>query len=57
MKVQPKSGREGDGDLLQGTGDALLTYENEAIFIEREGEEVEHVTPRPPSGSITRWRC
>ena len=23
----------------------LLSYENEAIFIEREGEDVEHVTP------------
>ncbi len=45
VKVQPKSGREATETFLQGTGDALLTYENEALFIEREGEKVEHVTP------------
>lgn len=45
VKVQPKSGREATETFLQGTGDALLTYENEALFIEGEGEEVEHVTP------------
>ncbi len=45
VKVQPKSGREATETFLQGTGDALLTYENEALFIEREGEDVEHVTP------------
>jgi sulfate transport system substrate-binding protein len=45
VKVQPKSGREATETFLQGTGDALLTYENEALFIEGQGEEVEHVTP------------
>jgi sulfate transport system substrate-binding protein len=45
VKVQPKSGREATETFLQGTGDALLTYENEALFIEREGEKVDHVTP------------
>lgn len=45
VKVQPKSGREATETFLQGTGDALLTYENEALFIERQGEDVEHVTP------------
>lgn len=45
VKVQPKSGREATETFLQGTGDALLTYENEALFIESEGEDVEHVTP------------
>ena len=45
VKVQPKSGREATETFLQGTGDALLTYENEALFIESEGEKVEHVTP------------
>lgn len=45
VKVQPKSGREATETFLQGTGDALLTYENEALFMEREGEKVEHVTP------------
>ncbi|MEH3054044.1 MAG: sulfate ABC transporter substrate-binding protein [Patulibacter minatonensis] len=45
VKSQPKSGREATETFLQGTGDALLTYENEALFIERDGEKVEHVTP------------
>jgi sulfate/thiosulfate-binding protein len=45
IKVQPKSGREASETFLQGTGDALLTYENEALFFERGGEKVEHVTP------------
>ena len=45
MKVQPKSGREATETFLQGTGDVLLSYENEALFSERNGDPVEHVTP------------
>lgn len=45
VRVQPKSGREATETFLQGTGDVLLSYENEALFIERNGEAVEHVTP------------
>jgi sulfate/thiosulfate transport system substrate-binding protein len=45
VKVQPKSGREATETFNQGTGDALLTYENEALFDERNGDDVEHVTP------------
>ena len=45
VKVQPKSGREATETFLQGTGDALLSYENEALFAERSGDPVEHVTP------------
>ena len=45
VHVQPKSGREATETFLQGTGDVLLSYENEALFAERAGEEVEHVTP------------
>jgi len=45
VKVQPKSGREASETFLQGSGDVLLSYENEAIFLERNGEKVEHVTP------------
>ncbi|HET7278403.1 MAG TPA: sulfate ABC transporter substrate-binding protein [Dermatophilaceae bacterium] len=45
VKVQPKSGREATETFLQGTGDALLTYENEALFSEAKGDPVEHVTP------------
>jgi sulfate transport system substrate-binding protein len=43
--VQPKSGREASETFLQGSGDVLLSYENEALFLERNGEPVEHVTP------------
>ena len=45
IKVQPKSGREATETFLQGTGDALLSYENEALFIEGGGDPVEHATP------------
>lgn len=45
VRIQPKSGREATEAFLQGAGDALLSYENEALFIEEEGEPVEHVTP------------
>jgi sulfate/thiosulfate transport system substrate-binding protein len=45
VRTQPKSAREASEAFLQGTGDALLSYENEALFIERSGEDVEHVTP------------
>jgi sulfate transport system substrate-binding protein len=45
VKVQPKSGREATETFLQGSGDALLSYENEALFVEKKGDPVEHVTP------------
>ena len=45
VKVQPKSGREATETFLQGSGDVLLSYENEAIFAQREGEDVDYVTP------------
>ena len=45
VTIQPKSGREATEAFLQGSGDALLSYENEALFIERNGDSVEHVTP------------
>ncbi|WP_068273830.1 sulfate ABC transporter substrate-binding protein [Aldersonia kunmingensis] len=45
VKVQPKSGREATETFLQGTGDVLLSYENEALFAEKNGDPVEHVTP------------
>ena len=45
VKIQPKSGREATETFLQGTGDVLLSYENEALFVERNGDPVEHVTP------------
>lgn len=45
VKVQPKSGREATETFLQGTGDVLLSYENEALFIKGEGEDVDFVIP------------
>ncbi|MFF0453204.1 sulfate ABC transporter substrate-binding protein [Nocardia africana] len=45
IKVQPKSGREATETFLQGTGDVLLSYENEAIFSEHSGDPIEHVIP------------
>ena len=45
VKIQPKSGREATEAFLQGSGDALLSYENEALFIEKNGDPVQHVTP------------
>jgi sulfate transport system substrate-binding protein len=44
-KGQPKSGREATELFEQGTGDALLSYENEAILTEQTDADVEHVTP------------
>ncbi|NUS42282.1 MAG: sulfate ABC transporter substrate-binding protein [Mycobacteriaceae bacterium] len=45
IKVQPKSGREATETFLQGTGDVLLSYENEAIFAEGKGDPIEHIVP------------
>ncbi len=45
VRIQPKSGREATEAFLQGSGDVLLSYENEALFIEKNGDQVEHVTP------------
>lgn len=45
VRSQPKSGREATELFLQGTGDVLLSYENEALLTESKGEEIEHVNP------------
>lgn len=47
VEVQPKSGREATETFRQGGGDVPLSYENEALFIERgpDGKDIEHVTP------------
>ncbi|WP_067869294.1 sulfate ABC transporter substrate-binding protein [Nocardia vermiculata] len=45
VRVQPKSGREATETFLQGTGDVLLSYENEAIFAQREGEPIDYLVP------------
>ncbi|MGA9872828.1 MAG: sulfate ABC transporter substrate-binding protein [Rhodococcus sp. (in: high G+C Gram-positive bacteria)] len=41
--VQPVSGRAATEAFLQGQGDVLLSYENEALLIENQGQEVEHI--------------
>jgi sulfate/thiosulfate transport system substrate-binding protein len=43
--TQPGSGRDAFSAFSQGQGNVLLTYENEAIKAEKEGEDVEYVIP------------
>jgi sulfate/thiosulfate transport system substrate-binding protein len=45
IKLRPGSGREASDVFLQGSGDVLVSYENEAINIERQGKPVEHIIP------------
>jgi sulfate/thiosulfate transport system substrate-binding protein len=43
--AQPGSGRDALSAFTQGQGDVLLSYENEAIKAEDEGEDVEYIVP------------
>ncbi len=43
--AQPGSGSDALAAFTQGEGDVLLSYENEAIKAENEGEDVEYVIP------------
>lgn len=45
VKTQPKSSREASQTFLQGTADALITYENEALHLQDQGERVQQVIP------------
>ncbi len=45
VKLRPGSGREATDVFVQGSGDVLISYENEAINTERQGKPVEHITP------------
>lgn len=45
IATRPTSGREATDLFVQGTGDVLLSYENEAIDIKRQGKPVEHIVP------------
>ncbi len=45
VKMRPGSGREATDVFVQGSGDVLISYENEAIATERQGKPVEHITP------------
>jgi sulfate transport system substrate-binding protein len=41
----PGSGREATTAFLAGTGDVLISYENEAILARQNGEELEYIVP------------
>jgi sulfate transport system substrate-binding protein len=43
--VQDKSGREALQNFVSGTGDVLISYENEAITAQRKGQKVDYVVP------------
>jgi sulfate/thiosulfate transport system substrate-binding protein len=45
VKLRPGSAREATDVFLQGSGDVLISYENEAIATERQGKTVEHINP------------
>ena len=45
VKTRPGSGREATDLFVQGTGDVLISYENEAINAERQGKDIEHINP------------
>src|SRR3954468_14725631 len=45
VKVQPKLGREALQTFTSGTGDVLLSYENEAITAQKKGQSVDYVIP------------
>lgn len=45
IKLRPGSGREATDVFLQGSGDVLLAYENEAINSRRLGHEFDHFNP------------
>ena len=43
--VQDKSGREALQNFTSGTGDVLISYENEAITAQKKGQKVDYVVP------------
>ncbi|MGH3633975.1 MAG: extracellular solute-binding protein, partial [Mycobacterium sp.] len=45
VRLRPGSGREATDVFLQGSGDVLISYENEAIATERQGKSVTHINP------------
>jgi sulfate/thiosulfate-binding protein len=45
VKLRPASGREATDVFVQGSGDVLISYENEAILAERQGKPVSQVHP------------
>jgi sulfate/thiosulfate-binding protein len=45
IKLRPGSGREATDVFVQGSGDVLISYENEAIATEGQGKAIIHVNP------------
>jgi len=45
VAVQDKSGREALNNFTSGTGDVLISYENEAITAQKKGQKVDYVVP------------
>jgi sulfate/thiosulfate transport system substrate-binding protein len=45
VKLRPGSGRIATAVFSEGSGDVLISYENEAIAAERQGKPVEHLIP------------
>jgi sulfate/thiosulfate-binding protein len=45
VQVQDKSGREALQNFASGTGDVLVSYENEALTAQRKGQKVDYVVP------------
>jgi sulfate transport system substrate-binding protein len=45
VKLRPGSAREATDVFVQGSGDVLISYENEAIATERQGKAIEHINP------------
>ena len=45
VPVQDKSAREALQTFAGGKGDVMLAYENEAIFAQQAGEELDYVVP------------
>ena len=41
----PGSGRDATSAFLAGTGDVLLSYENEVILAKQQGEDIEYIVP------------
>jgi sulfate/thiosulfate-binding protein len=46
VTLRPSSGRLATDVFIEGSGDVLISYENEAIAAERQGRAVEHVIPQ-----------
>lgn len=46
VKLRPGSARQATDVFVQGSGDVLISYENEAIATERAGKPVQHVIPQ-----------